>query len=234
MPGPLRVLHVRDGPAPGAQPVPGTGRGARHRPRRRRNGLQGGPVHPGRQAGRPLAPGQGLAGRPRLRRHPVLRQGHGDPPAGGNRPAAAPEPRGAQLAGLPAPQAGRPVHGHDARDDREEAVHRKRRPAFRQPGQGPRGQAARAGGRGPVQRPVHHGHPHRHRRNPGRTRRVTLRHQEGGPRVRRHPGSHRAELPGQAGHQDAGRARRGTRRPGRHDRRGQAHPRLEGPHPGAA
>ena len=54
---------------------------------------------------------------------------------------------------------------------------------------------------------------------PGRTRRLDLRHPQGGPRVPGHPGSHRAELPGQAGHQDARRARRRTRRPGRHDRR---------------
>ena len=68
----------------------------------------------------------------------------------------------------------------------------------------------------------------------GRARRVGLRHPQGRPRVPRHPGSHRAELPGQAGHQDARRARRRTRRPGRDDRRDQARPRLQGPHPGAA
>ena len=83
------------------------------------------------------------------------------------------------------------------------AVQRERRPALRQPGQGSRRQAARTRGRRPQQRPVHHGHPDRHRRDAGRTGRIGLRHQEGRPRVRRHPGSHRAELPGQAGHQDA-------------------------------
>ena len=73
-------------------------------------------------------PGPGVAGRARLRRHPVLRPGDGDPRPGGDRPAAAPEPRGAVLAGLPAAQAGRPVHGHDAGDDREPPVQRPRAP----------------------------------------------------------------------------------------------------------
>ena len=45
------------------------------------------------------------------------------------------------------------------------AVHRAGRPALRQPGQGPRGPAAGAGGRRPLQRPVHHRHPDRHRRD---------------------------------------------------------------------
>ena len=234
VPGPLRLLHVRDRPAPAGPSVPGTGRGTRHRPPGRGPGLQGGPVHAGRQAGGPLASGPRLAGRARLRRHPVLRAGHGHPRARGNRPAAAPQPGRAELAGLPAAQAGRPVHGHDAGDDGDQAVQREGRPALRQPGQGPCRPAARARGRRPQQRPVHHGHPDRHRRDRGRTGRIGLRHQEGRARVRRRPGSHRAELPGQAGHQDARRTGRRTRRPGRDDRRDPAHPRLEGPHPGAA
>ena len=96
------------------------------RPRRRRARLQGGPVHPGRQAGRPVAPGPRVARRARLRRHAVLRTGHGHPRARGDRPAAAPQPGRAELAGLPAPQAGRPVHGHDARDHGHPPVHRAR------------------------------------------------------------------------------------------------------------
>jgi len=55
---------------------------------------------------------------------------------------------------------------------------------------------------------VHDRDPHRHRRDARRARRLHLRDPSGRPRVRRHPGSHRAELPGQAGHQDARRARR--------------------------
>ena len=181
VPGPLRLLHVRDRPAPAAQPVPGAGRDPRHRPPGGRTRLQGSPVHPRRQAGRPVAPGPRMAGRARLRRHPVLRPGDGDPRPGGDRPAPAPEPRGAVLAGLPAAQAGRPVHGHDAGDDREPPVHGQGRPALRQPGQGPGRAPARPGGRRPQQRPVHHRHPDRHRRDPGRARRVGLRHPQGRP-----------------------------------------------------
>ena len=62
--------------------------------------------------------GQGVARRARLRLHPGLRPGHGDPGARGDRPAAAPEPGGDELAGLPAAEAGRAVDGHDAGDDR--------------------------------------------------------------------------------------------------------------------
>ena len=40
------------------------------------------------------------------------------------------------------------------------------RPALRQPGQGPGRAPARPGGRRPQQRPVHHRHPDRHRRDP--------------------------------------------------------------------
>ena len=46
-----------------------------------------------------------------------------------------------------AAQAGRAVDGHDAGDHRDAAVHRAGRPALRQPGQGPGGPAAGAGGR---------------------------------------------------------------------------------------
>ena len=122
----------------------------------RRPRLQGSPVHPRRPAGGPLAAGPRVAGRARLRRHAVLRPGDGHPGAGGDRAAAAPEPRRAELAGLPAAQAGRAVHGHDAGDHRGAAVHRAGRPALRQPGQGPRGPAAGARGRRPQQRAVHH------------------------------------------------------------------------------
>ena len=124
VPGPLRLLHVRHRAAPPRAPVPGTGPGAGDRPPGGRPRLQGSPVHPGGPAGGSLAPGAGVAGRARLRRHPVLRAGHGHPRARGDRPAPASEPGRAELAGLPAPEAGRPVHGHDARDDRQPPVHR--------------------------------------------------------------------------------------------------------------
>src|ERR1700728_660761 len=60
-------------------------------------------------------------------------------------------------------------------------LHPAGRPALRQPGQGPRGQAAGARGRRPQQRPVHHRHPDRHRRDRGRARRLDLRDPRGGP-----------------------------------------------------
>ena len=196
--------------------------------------LQGGAIHARRPAGGPVAAGQAVAGRARLRRHAVLRQGDGDPGARGDRPAAASQPGRADLAGLPAAEAGSAVHGHDAGDDGAPAVHRAGRPALRQPGQGPRGQAAGARGRRPQQRPVHHRHPDRHRRDHGRARRLDLRDPRGGPGVPRHPGSHRAELPGQARHQDARRARRRPRGPGRDDRGGQAGAGPGGADPGPA
>ena len=108
------------------------------------------------------------------------------------------------------------------------------RPALRQPGQGSQGQAPRPRGRRAQQRPLHHRHPHRHRRDARRASRLDLRDPQGVPRVRRHPGSHRAELPRQAGHEDARHPRRRTRGPGRHHRGHPPRPRPEGARPGAA
>ncbi len=121
--------------APG-QRVPDPRRGARRRQAGRGARLQGGAVHARRPAGGALAAGAGMAGRPRLRRHAVLCQGDGHPGARGDRAVAAPEPWRPDLAGLPAAQAGRAVHGHDAGDDGFAPVYRARRAAFRQPGQG--------------------------------------------------------------------------------------------------
>ena len=112
------LLHVRHRARAGGQPLPVAGRGAGDRRGRCGAGLQGGAVHPGRPARGPVAPGPGMAGRARLRRHAVLRPGDGDQGAGGDRAAAAPEPGRAELAGLPAAQAGRAVHGDDAGDHR--------------------------------------------------------------------------------------------------------------------
>ncbi len=85
--------------------------------------------------------------RARLRRHAVLRARDGDPGAGGDRAAAAPEPRRADLAGPAAAQAGRAVDGHDAGDDLAAAVRGEGRAALRLARQGPGGPAAGAGGR---------------------------------------------------------------------------------------
>ena len=139
VPGPLRLLHVRDRAEAPRQPVPQPRRGAGHRPRRRAARLQGGPLHPGGPPGGPVAAGQGVAGRARLRRHAVLRPGDGDPGPRGDRTAAAPEPRSHDLAGLPAAQAGRAEHGHDARDDLEPPVHEtKGGPHFGSPDKDPK------------------------------------------------------------------------------------------------
>ncbi len=234
LPGPLRLLHLRDRARPAGEPLPVPGRGAGHRPPGCRPRLQGGAVHARRPAGGPLAAGAGVAGRQRLRRHAVLRPGDGRPGAGGDRAAAAPEPGRAHLAGLRPAQAGGAVDGDDAGDHRDPAVHRPGRPALRQPGQGPGGAAAGAGGRGPVGGPVHHRHPDRHRGDAGRAGGLDLRHPAGRAGVRRDPGSHRPELPGQTGHEDARHARRRARRPGRDDRGGPAGARPVGADPGPA
>ena len=85
-------------------------------------GLQGGAVHPGRPAGGALAGGPGVAGGARLRLHAGLRAGLRDRRAGGDRAAAAPQPRGAVLGRADPAQAGGAEHGHDAGDHRHPAV----------------------------------------------------------------------------------------------------------------
>ena len=134
----------------------------------------------------------------------------------------------------PAAQARRAVHGHDAGDDGDPPVVRARRPAPRLAGQGARRTAAGAGGRGPVQRPVHHRHPDRHRRVVRGARRLALRAAPDRPRLPRHPGSHRPELPRQAGHGDARHAGRRAGGAGRGHRGRPPHPRPVRPHPGPA
>ena len=75
-------------------------------------------------------------------------------------------PGRADLAGLPAAQAGRAVDGHDAGDDRDAGCSTEPGgPHYGSPGQGPGRAAAGAGGRRPLQRAVHHRHPDRHRRD---------------------------------------------------------------------
>ena len=152
----------------------------------------------------------------------------------GDRPAAAPEPGRAVLGGPAAAQARRAEHGHDAGDDSDAVVERAGWRALRLPGQGTGGTPAGPRRRRPGRRPVHHGHPDRHRGDPRRTRRLTVRDPEDQPGVRAPPGSHRAELPREAGHRDAGHAGRGAARPGRHGRGGPARPGSEGAHPGSA
>ncbi len=178
-------------------------RGPRDRPRGRGARLQGGAVHPGRPPRGPLAAGPGVARRAGLRLHARLRAGDGGPGAGGDRAAAAPQPRGDVVAGAEPAEAGRPVDGDDARDHLHAAVHREGRGPLRLARQGPGGAAAGARGRGPSQRPVHHRHPGRHRRDARRAGRLDLRDPAHRPAVRQRAGGDRAELPRQAGHRDA-------------------------------
>ena len=169
VPGPLPLLHVRHGAGQagrrgqGAVPLPRRGPG--HRRRRRAARLHRGAVHPRRPARGPLARGPAVARRARLRLDARLRARDGDPGAGGDRAAAAPQPRRHVVGGAQPAQAGLPVDGHDARDHLDAAVHREGPAALRLPRQGPRRPAAGARGRRPALGPVHHRHSRRHRRD---------------------------------------------------------------------
>ena len=68
-----------------------------------------------------------------------------------------------------------------------------KRPAARL-GDGPTGRDSRHS--------VHLGHPHRHRRDPARAHRIAAGAARSQRPPRPHPGDHRPELPGQAGHPD--------------------------------
>ena len=177
VPGPLPLLHVRHRAAPAA--------GATFlerdevlddRPRGRRAGLQGGPVHPRRPAGGALAGGAASGWTSAATTPPWTTCA----PARSRcwrRPGLLPHlnPGVLSWAELPAAQAGRAEHGHDAGDHRDPAVVRAGRPALRLAGQGAGGPAAGARGRRPGRRAVHHRHPDRHRRDPRRARRVAVR-----------------------------------------------------------
>ena len=162
-----------------------------------------------------------MAGRAGLRLHAGLRAGDGGAGAGGDRPAAAPEPRGDVVGGAQPAQAGVPVDGDDAGDHLEAALRDQGRGALRVAGQGPGGAAAGAGGRGPALHPVHHRAAGRHRGDADRAGRDDLRAPRDLAPVRRRPGGDRPELPGQAGHRDAARRRP---RPGRVPGRDRGHP----------
>ena len=144
-----------------------------------------------------------MAGRARLRLHAGLRPGDGDPGAGGDRPAAAPQPRRHVVGGDEPAQAGRPVDGDDARDDRRRGCSRPGRAALRLARQGPGRPAAGARGRRPARRPVHH----RLLVGIGETlaeRAETIFALRGvARRYGARAGGHRPELPGQARHRDA-------------------------------
>src|SRR5690606_20645420 len=108
------------------------------------------------------------------------------------------------------------------------------RPALRLAGQGTRGPVARARRRRPGRRAVHHRDPDRDRGEPRGAGRVVAGHPAAGPAVPQHPGSHRAELPGQAGDRDAVGARCLAARPGGRGGRCPAAHAAGGVHPGSA
>ena len=150
-----------------------------------------------------------------------------------DRPAAPRQCRRPVRRRIAPPAQSQRVAGADARVDRRPAV-RAGRPAPRLPRQAAGGAARghrRGGARG---RSVHLGSSDRHRRDAPRARRGARR-AEGRPRASRpSAGSHRAELPREAGHPDACQRARGVRRPALDRRRGAGDPRCGGQHPGAA
>ena len=153
-----------------------------------------------------------VAGRAGLRLDARLRPGDGDPGAGGDRAAAAPQPRRHVLGGDQPAQARRPVDGDDAGDHLAAALRGRGRGPLRVARQGPRGPAAGAGGRRAALGAVHDRAAGRHRRDPGGARRDDLRAAGDGAALRRGAGGDRPELPRQAGHRDAARRRPRPRR----------------------
>ena len=104
----------------------------------------------------------------------------------------------------------------------------------REPRQGSRGPAPHDRGCRAQQHRVHDGRPGRDRRDEHRSGRVAVCVARAGQAVRPHPGGHRPELPGEAGH---GHARQGRPRPRhlrRHCRRRSTGPRPAGASAGAA
>ena len=175
-----------------------------------------------------------MAGRAWLRLDTGLCARDGDPGAGRDRSAAAPQSGRDELVGAVAAQAGRPVDGHDARDHVAAPVRDQGSGSLRQPGQGSGGTAADIGRRWPVVHPVHDGPAGRHRGDASRACRDHPRNPALAQGIRARSGSDRAELPGQGPHCDGGGARRRIRGfPGD----GGGHPIGDGAqdaHPGAA
>ena len=171
----LPLLHVRHRAGQAARPghghVHGARRDPRRRPPRRRIGLQGSTFHARRSTGDAVGGSPAVAGRTRLRLDAGLRAGDGDPGARGNRAAAAPEPRGDELVGAVAAQAGGPVDGDDAGDHLAAAVRDQGAGPLRQSRQGPRRAAAHPGRRRPAVDAVHHWAAGRYRRDSDRARR---------------------------------------------------------------
>ena len=216
-------------PARLESPVPHARRGAAHRPRRARRRLPRGAVHP-RRAARGALPGRPASGststatpRPSTTWWPWParpRRDRAAPPRQRRRPL--PRRAGRAAAGLAL-----------AGDDARVAQPRPRRPPrlARQDARAPAGHAR--GGRR-AGHPVHHRHPRRHRRVPGRPHRGARGHRRQPPPARPRAGGDRPELPAEAGHRDARGAALPARRPPRGHRAGPADPPARRPRAGAA
>ena len=176
-----------------------------------------------------------MAGRARLRLHPGLPAGLRGRGAGGDRPAAAPQPGRAVLVGAAAAQAGRAEHGDDAGDHRRPGCGRSRAArTTARPDKEPAVRLRVLDDAGRVGVPFTTGILIGIGETLAERADAIFAIRRVAPRVRPHPGGDRAELPRQAGHGDARHARRRAARPGRHGGGGPAAARPEGPDPGPA
>ena len=174
VPGPLRLLHLRQGPGPRRVPLPVHRRGPRHRPGGPGGRLPRGALHPGRRSRGPLPGRRRVAGRPRLRLHRRLPGRRLRRRPGGDRAAPPRQRRGARP-GRPGPTAA--GVGQPGDDDRVDQPRPGRPPLG--PGQGAGPAAGHPGVGGRAVRPVHDRAAGGHRRVP-----------RGPPR---HPGGHRRQ-----------------------------------------
>ncbi len=211
-----------------------------HRARRRGAGLQGGAVHAGRQARAALRDRTAGAGRARPRHDDFLSRGNGARGVRGNGPVPACESRCADQGRYRPPAQGLDFAGTDA-GERLAAPVREGWPALRLARQA----SGRAAGDDPhggrASRPLHDGHPDRHRRDAARKNRIASG--TAGPARALWPraGDHHPEFPRQGGHQDgfgagarAGRAAMDHRRRAPRFRAGNEHPGAAQPQPGRA
>ena len=174
-----------------------------------------------------------VAGGARVRLDARLPARRRDPRDRGDRPPPTSEPRRDELRGARAAEARERLDGHDAGDVVRPAGG-ARGSALRFARQGPGRSAADDRGRRSSRHPVHDGHPRRHRRDGARARRVVVRDPRPPPALPPRARGDRAELPREAGHGDASRARAGRRGVPGGRRRGADRARAAHEHPGAA
>jgi hypothetical protein len=160
--------------------------------------MQGGPVHPGREARGAVPHRPAMAGRARLPLDPRLPPGGFDQGHRRDGPAPPSQPGRHDLGGHGPAEACQRLHGPHAGDVLRAAVPKGRSP-FRLTRQGAGRPPQDHRGRRPPLNPVHHGDPGRHRGEPAGAGRVPLRHPLAAPEVSAHPGGHSPELQGQAG-----------------------------------